>query len=94
MQRAGLWLPVGFLRADFEEVFGMTTGGVTRVSAIFLVVSLLTGCDGNSMFGRSSPGVYKGKPDVHREMDLEQRRNQLRKRVHATQGVSPWASGL
>ncbi len=72
----------------------MTTGGVTRVSAFLLVVSLLAGCDGNSMFGRSAPGVYKGRPDVHREMDPEQRRNQLRKRTQATQGQSPWAMGL
>ncbi len=72
----------------------MTTGGVAGVSTFLLVVSLLTGCEGYSMFGRSTPGVYKGKPDVHHEMDPEQRRNQLRKRVQATQGESPWAAGL
>ncbi len=63
----------------------MISRRVLVVSAMLVSTSLLAGCDDLPMFGKSTPGVYKGRPDVHEAVDPEQRRQQLRQRVRATQ---------
>ena len=72
--------------AAFVEVFNVMTKRVLIASAVLVSTSLLAGCDAFSFFRGSTPGVYKGRPDVHDTEAYEQRREQLRKRVWATQG--------
>ena len=70
----------------FEEMFNMTAKRVYMASALLISTSLFAGCDAFSLLSASTPGVYKGRPDVHDAEAAEQRRKQLRQRVWATQG--------
>ncbi len=63
----------------------MTIIRVLMAFALLLSTSLIVGCDEYSLFRDSTPGVYKGRPDVHEAVDPEQRRKQLQRRLWATQ---------
>ena len=72
----------------------MTFERVFMASALLVSTSLLAGCGDYSLLSASTPGVYKGRPDVHQAVDPEQHRNALRKRVWATQGTVGMPRGL
>ena len=65
----------------------MTAKRVLMASALLVFTGLLAGCGDYALFPASTPGVYKGKPDVKEAADPEQQREQLRRRVWATQGT-------